>query len=110
MDLFDPHLFHNLVNEAANADITAWVLKVAIVWRFMGKKVKTSLDGMREDFTAHFAKVEQGFSDLVAEVRELKKNVAEDLKKGDERFQRIENDISETKTRVERLESKEVKQ
>lgn len=105
MDLFDPHLFHNLINEAASADITSWCLKVAIVWRFMGKKVKSSLDDMRADFTAHFAKVEQGFADLVKEVQELKLSVKEDLKKGDERFKLIESDISQTKNRVERLEN-----
>ncbi len=113
----DSESIRHLVNEAAQADLTAWTVKIGLVWVLMGRKVRNGLTNLkietqlgiqsvRSDFTDHFAKVEQGFKDMIVEVKSLKESVAADLKQTGDRVGGIEKDMSKLNSRVDKLETK----
>lgn len=113
MDLFsnfDVEAVQNFLSEAAKADISAWSLKIGVVWWLLEKKVlvrfkvfKSEMQGVveniREDFTKHFASVETALKEVVTEMSGMKKAIASDLASHSEKLGRLEQ-------RVEKLETK----
>lgn len=113
----DSESIRHFLNETAQADLTAWTVKIGLVWILMGRKVRNGLTSLKDetqlgiqavrtDFTDHFAKVEQGFKDMIVEVKSLKESVAADLKQTGDRVGGIEKNVSQLNTRVEKLETK----
>ncbi len=113
----DSESLNHLLNATAQADLTAWTVKIGLVWILMGRKVRNGLNNLkletqlgiqsvRSDFTDHFAKVEQGFKDMILEVKSLKDSVAADLKQTGDRVGGVEKDVSELKIEFNKLKTK----
>lgn len=113
----DADSLHHLLSEAAQADLTSYSVKIGLVWMLMGRKVRNGLANLktetqigiksvRVDFTDHFAKVEKGFQDMIAEMKSLKGSVNADLERTGKRIGGVEENFSMLNNRVQKLETK----
>lgn len=114
---FDAASIQHFLSQAAQADLTSWVVKIGIVWVLMGRKVRDGLTNLeskltqglsdvRQEFAQHFTNITNGLDTMTAEVKSLKESVTEDLKKGSDRMAGLEQNFGDLNTRVSKLETK----
>ncbi len=104
----DAESLHHFVSEAAQADLTSWAVKIALVWVLMGRKVRdglrdmrteltTSIQAVKNEFAEHFTAITKGLDQMTTQVKLMSASVAADLKNNNDRMSGLEN-------RVEKLE------
>lgn len=104
----DMEAAQNFVSKAANQSIVDWTVKIAIVWVIMGRKVNERFTDFQNSLAAHFLEVENGFKNMVKEMKALKENVSADMAQTSTNIAGVKSEVLELKTRVTKLETKGV--
>ena len=116
MDFLSPEYFQSLLKPEMQAQLTQYLLVVAVVWATMGRKVSSrfrefqrenqqSIDRGLSMFQTHLSTIEKKFDEGIKEMRQMKEAVTKDLKVNSERLQNVETDMNDIKQRVTTLES-----
>lgn len=94
LNFLTPEYATALISQAAQSDLSEYLIVVAVVWRVMGKKVAN-----------HFKSIESAVTNVAAEVKSLKDAVTADLKTQSSRLEAVENGMLELHNRVSQLET-----
>lgn len=97
------------------ADIGEWLVKIAIVWVLMGRRVsewaktiqknlQTGINSALNTFSEHTKAIEGQLQNVVKEVRELKDAVAKDLGQHSKDIGELKADVNNIKTRLNKVE------
>jgi len=116
MDGLSPEYLQTLLSPHMQAQLTQYLLMVAIIWLTMGRKVDRRFKEYQEQTTAvvsagldmfknHLTTIEKKLDEGIREMSRMRDTVSLDLQANNKRLGNIENDIKDVKDRVSKLEN-----
>lgn len=116
MDGLSPEYLQTLLSPQMQAQLTQYLLMVAIIWLTMGRKVDRRFKEYQEQTTAvvsagldmfknHLTTIEKKLDEGIREMSRMRDTVSLDLQANNKRLGNIENDIKDVKDRVLKLEN-----
>jgi hypothetical protein len=107
MEIFSAENITPLLSAAAQADVTAWMLKASVVFFFVNRKFKTHFGGMEtamssisSDLKAFKESISENIVDLTDSLKNLERSHSGRIDSTDERVGRLSERIKDLEGRV----------
>jgi len=101
MDFFNSEFALGIIGKAAQADLTEYLIVVAVVWRVIVKKVGAHMSSIENSIKS----MSGDMHGIKNEVKELREAVTKDMSIHSSRLSVVETQVSELGNRVSKLES-----
>lgn len=101
MDFFSTEFAIGLIGKAAQADLTEYLIVVAVVWRVIVRKVSAHMQSIEKSI----GNMSTDMHGIKHEVKELREAVTKDMSAHSNRLASVEGNIADLNGRVAKLET-----